>query len=130
MKLADFGKEYVTDHKAAQSTLLRKAGEDNLTVHACYLEKKTFAEIVKGRCVSTNTIRTIKSYEIGNRWLYESALARFNPSSSVDEFHEEIVRRGFGNVKVRVESGRDMVLSFHAVEIMKENGLRICVNQF
>lgn len=88
--------------------------------NAGYRGIKSFAEVVRGRGVEPTTNRTIKVYEEGNGWLYESAVVRLKASAFVDDFREELVRRGCGDIKVRLGGGRDTVLSFQSVAVMKE----------
>lgn len=74
---------------------------------------------MRGRGIQTAAIRTIHVVEEGNGWLYESVVARLKPSFSMVNFKEEIARKGFGDVKVRMGGGKDMVLTFNSVKDMK-----------
>ncbi|KAL7193719.1 hypothetical protein ACSBR2_025357 [Camellia fascicularis] len=82
--------------------------------------KMTFAEVVRGRGAELLVNRTIKVYEEGNGWLYESAVLRLKASASVDDFREELVRQGCGDIIVRLGGGRDIVLSFQSAVVMKK----------
>lgn len=76
VKMADFGKEYITKNKSTKVTQNKKTMEDIQIIEAGYQRKMTYAEVVGGSGVTTNTIKTIKAYEKGNGWFYESAVAR------------------------------------------------------
>lgn len=45
----------------------------------------------------------------------------------MDKFKEELVRRGFEDVRVRMGGGRDMVMLFQSKEIMGERLMRMKV---
>lgn len=52
--------------------------------------------------------------------LYESVIPRLKPFHVVEDFKEEITRRDFGEVTVRVGGGRALVLSFHSKKLVEE----------
>ncbi|KAL7252245.1 hypothetical protein ACSBR1_013987 [Camellia fascicularis] len=85
--------------------------ETKNTYNAGYRGIKSFVEVVRGRGVEPTTNRTIKVYE---------EVVRLKASAFVDDFREELVRRGCGDTKVRLGGGRDTVLSFQSVAVMKE----------
>lgn len=119
VKMAKFGKEFGPKPRSIQVSQTRKAANDNHMATAGYQRTRSLAEVVRGRGIQTAAIRTIHAVEEGNGWLYESVVARLKPSSSVVNFKEEIIRKGFGDVKVRMGGGRNMVLTFNSVEDMK-----------
>ncbi|GMP56130.1 hypothetical protein CsSME_00020718 [Camellia sinensis var. sinensis] len=119
VKMAEFEKVFGPKARSRQVPQTRMAANESLMVTAGYQRTRSFAEVVRGRGIQTATVRTIHTVEEGNGWLYESIVARLKPSFSVVDFKEEIVREGFGDVKVRLGGGRDMVLTFTSVEDMK-----------
>ncbi|CAL5347681.1 unnamed protein product [Camellia sinensis] len=118
VKMAEFEKVFGPKPRSRQVPQTRMATNDSLMVTAGHQRTRSFAEVVRGRGIQTAAIRTIHVVEEGNGWLYESVVVRLKPSLSVVEFKEEIVRQGFGDVKVRLGGGRDMVLTFTSVEDM------------
>ncbi|GMP23016.1 hypothetical protein CsSME_00000781 [Camellia sinensis var. sinensis] len=120
VKMADYGKEYGSKHKAGSSTQPRKfAAEPNRT-HVGYQGKRSFAEVVSGKAAGPNTSCIIKAYEEGNGWLYESVIARLKPLFIVEDFKKELERRDLEEVQVRAGGGRDLVLTFQSQKIMKD----------
>ncbi|KAL7263119.1 hypothetical protein ACSBR1_001323 [Camellia fascicularis] len=120
VKMADYGKEYGTKHKAGPSMQTRKFAEEPNRTHVGYQGKRSFAEVVSGKAAGSNTSCIIKASEEGNGWLYESVIARLKPLYAVEDFKKEIARRDLREVQVRVGGGRDLVLTFQSQEIMKE----------
>ncbi|GMQ03247.1 hypothetical protein CsSME_00049123 [Camellia sinensis var. sinensis] len=125
--MADFGKEYGPQSRLNKAPQTRKVIAANFTHTVGHQRNRSFAEVVSGRGAQTNAIRTIKAYEEGNGWLYESVVVRLKASSSMDTFKEDIARRGFGEVTVRWGGGRDVVLSFNSVTDMKDKLQRMQV---
>ncbi|KAL7254778.1 hypothetical protein ACSBR1_009009 [Camellia fascicularis] len=82
--------------------------------------RKSYADVVRGRGPQPNSVRTIKVQKGANGWLLESAVVRLKPHLSVTEFQDELQRRGYGDIKVRVGDGRQLVLSFQSVSDMSE----------
>ncbi|KAF5950240.1 hypothetical protein HYC85_012233 [Camellia sinensis] len=120
VKMADYGKEYGSKHKAGPSTQPRKfAAEPNRT-HVGYQGKRSFAEVVSGKAAGPNTSCIIKASEEGNGWLYESVIARLKPLFIVEDFKKELERRDLEEVQVRAGGGRDLMLTFQSQEIMKD----------
>ncbi|GMP83746.1 hypothetical protein CsSME_00037553 [Camellia sinensis var. sinensis] len=99
--MVDFGKESGPQPRLNQAPQTKKVIAVNTTYTAGHQRNISFAEVMSDRGVQTNAIRTIKAYEEGNGWLYESVVVRLKASSSMDTFKEDIARRGFGKVKVR-----------------------------
>ncbi|CAL5354769.1 unnamed protein product [Camellia sinensis] len=120
VKMADFAKDYGMKYKDGSTTQSRKFAEKPIRTHVGYQGKRSFAEVVSGKVAGSNTTCTIKAYEEGNGWLYESVIARLKPIHAVEDFQKEIAVRDLGEVQVRVGGGRDLVLSFQSKEAMKE----------
>ncbi|GMP74006.1 hypothetical protein CsSME_00031546 [Camellia sinensis var. sinensis] len=106
--MADFAKDYGMKYKAGSTTQSRKFAEKPIRTHVGYQGKRSFAEVVSGKVAGSNTTCTIKAYEEGNGWLYESVIARLKPIHAVEDFQKEIAVRDLGEVQVRVGGGRDL----------------------
>lgn len=120
VKMADFAKDYGMKYKAGSTMQSRKFAEEPTRTRAGYQGKRSFAEVVSDKLAGPNTTCTIKAFEEGNGWLYESVIARLKPFLAVEAFQKEIAIRDLGEVQVRVGGGRDLVLSFPSKEVMKE----------
>ncbi|KAL7255122.1 hypothetical protein ACSBR1_009317 [Camellia fascicularis] len=120
VKMAEFRKDGDAKPRMVHAPLIRKKLEAKHTFTAGYRGIKSFAEVVSGRGAEPSASRTIKVYEAGNGWLYESAVVRFKALASIDDFREEMIRRGCGDVIVRLGGGRDIVLSFQSTAAMKD----------
>lgn len=81
---------------------------------------KSYAQIVGGHGLTSNSNISIQVNEEGNGWLYDSVIVRLKSQHLVVEFEEELKNRGMGDVQIRVGGGRDIVLTFQSVEIMTE----------
>ncbi|THG17671.1 hypothetical protein TEA_014780 [Camellia sinensis var. sinensis] len=66
VKIAEFGKESGPQPRLKQAPQNRKAIANNTTYNAGYQRNRPIVEVVRGRGVHTNAIRTIKAYEEGN----------------------------------------------------------------
>ncbi|KAL7181994.1 hypothetical protein ACSBR1_040831 [Camellia fascicularis] len=89
-------------------------------VWAPYHGRKSYADVVRGKGPQPNSVRTIKVQKGANGWLYESAVVRLKAHLSVAEFQDELQRKGYGDIKVRVGGGRQLVLSFQSMGAMRE----------
>ncbi|KAL7169865.1 hypothetical protein ACSBR2_034830 [Camellia fascicularis] len=103
VKMAKLGKEFILKPRSIQVPQIRKVINNHM-VNVGYQRTRSLA----------------KTFEEGNGWLYKTVVAKLKPSSSVVDFKKDIVRRGFGDVKVRMGGGRDLVLFFKSVEDMKD----------
>ncbi|GMP57002.1 hypothetical protein CsSME_00021263 [Camellia sinensis var. sinensis] len=81
---------------------------------------KSYAQILTGSGLASNSNISIQAYEEGNGWLYESAIVRLKSHILAGEFKEELKNRGMGNVYVRDGGGRDIVLTFESAGSLKE----------
>ncbi|GMP50137.1 hypothetical protein CsSME_00016876 [Camellia sinensis var. sinensis] len=120
VKMAEFGKDGRATPRMDHAPLIRKKVEGQHPFTAGLRGIKSFAEVVSGRGAESSASKTIKVYEAGNGWLYESAVVRLKPLASIDDFREEMNRRGCGDIIVRLGGGRDIVLSFQSAVAMKE----------
>ncbi|KAL7243616.1 hypothetical protein ACSBR1_015924 [Camellia fascicularis] len=120
VKMAEFRKEYDTKQSKPQLVQQRWSKEGKHTVHDTYQGRKSYADVVRVRDLQSNSVRTIKVQKASNGWLYESVVVRLKPTLLVEEFKDELQGRGHGDITVRVGGGRQLVLSFQSVEVMKE----------
>ncbi|XP_028092152.1 uncharacterized protein LOC114292398, partial [Camellia sinensis] len=73
VKMAEFGKVGRATPRMDHAPLIRKKVEGQHPFTAGLRGIKSFAEVVSGRGAESSASKTIKVYEAGNGWLYESA---------------------------------------------------------
>ncbi|KAL7185222.1 hypothetical protein ACSBR2_027200 [Camellia fascicularis] len=82
---------------------------------------KSYAQALSGQGLALTANINIHAFEEGNGWLYDNVIVRLKPQHLAAEFKEELKNRGMVNVQIRDGGGRDIVLTFESVGIMKEN---------
>ncbi|KAI8006971.1 hypothetical protein LOK49_LG07G01623 [Camellia lanceoleosa] len=109
VKMAQFGKEEVVKHKSAQPNVGRDDRGNSIAIPGSH----------RGRSTSKPTI-TVKAFEEGNGWLYESVIVRLKSSCSVDDFKKELLIKDLGDIKFTIGGGKDVILSFNLVKMMQQ----------
>ncbi|KAL7241830.1 hypothetical protein ACSBR1_014421 [Camellia fascicularis] len=125
VKSVDFGKDYGVKPRSPYVQEVRKDGEANYVYAIIEYRKKTYAQVVEEGVKRDNTSITVRAYEEGNGWLYESVIICLKPYCSVAEFKKELVKRGMGVIKVTTGGGRDVVVSFESVQEIKEKLIKM-----
>ncbi|XP_028061432.1 uncharacterized protein LOC114264892 [Camellia sinensis] len=82
--------------------------------------RRSFAEVVQNGGSAGKAKRTVKAYETGNGWLYDSIIVKLKSILSFNEFKEEVARRGAKDVTVRAGGGRLAVITFSSQQHKKE----------
>ncbi|GMP92906.1 hypothetical protein CsSME_00042953 [Camellia sinensis var. sinensis] len=120
VKVADFGKEQLTNQRPRVAWNEKRTEVSRSVAPALAQGGKSYAQAVSGKRMLPNTSLTINVAEAGNGWLYTSVIVRLKPLRNVVEFKQELHNRRLGDIQVRDGGGRDIVISFASVEIMKE----------
>ncbi|KAL7193594.1 hypothetical protein ACSBR2_025238 [Camellia fascicularis] len=81
--------------------------------------KRSHAEILKTNTrVSAGKVETtIMVDETGHGWLHESVILRFKDEYSVHGIEKIFKEKGIGDVMVRSEGGKDVVVTFRSKEV-------------
>ncbi|GMP47690.1 hypothetical protein CsSME_00015322 [Camellia sinensis var. sinensis] len=86
--------------------------------------RKTFAEVLTGRREVGQSRLVVKTREVGNAWLYESAIIRLHYHVTKAEFKHESQSKGLRQGRIRDGGGRDIVITFSSTE-EKAEGVRL-----
>lgn len=79
VKVADFGKGNAVKQRSGVAKIGRRnVGSSNEALGMAQ-ERKTYAQVVSGRGLLANPRPTINAFEVGNDWLYNSAIVRLKP---------------------------------------------------
>ncbi|CAL5373898.1 unnamed protein product [Camellia sinensis] len=81
-----------------------------------FINKKSFAEVVKGTKVLSSGSVSIKAEVYGNWWLYDSVVVRLKARYVNISLKIELEERGIEGIAVRNCGGRDVLLSFKTKE--------------
>ncbi|GMP68414.1 hypothetical protein CsSME_00028041 [Camellia sinensis var. sinensis] len=120
VKPADFENEQGAKPRLPYGKQERKAEMSSYANATRENTKKSYAQVVGEGRRRVSTSLTVRAYEEGNGWLYESIIARLRSQCSEEDFRKELTKREVGNIKVRAAGGRDLVISFQSVQEMKE----------
>ncbi|CAL5378234.1 unnamed protein product [Camellia sinensis] len=120
VKIADFGQGKVENQQALITPDGRRGIVTTSRVPSMVQKGKSYAQVLGGQGLISNSSISIQVNEEGNGWLYESVIVRLKPQHLVVEFEEELKNRGLGDVQIRVGGGRDIVLTFQTAGIMSE----------
>ncbi|CAL5358449.1 unnamed protein product [Camellia sinensis] len=120
VKPADFEKEQTAKQRLPYGKQDRKAEMSSYANAIMENTKKSYAQVVSEGRRRESTNITVRAYEEGNGWLYESVIARLRPQCSEEDFRKELTKREGGNIKVTAAGGRDLVISFQSAQEMKD----------
>ncbi|CAL5372613.1 unnamed protein product [Camellia sinensis] len=121
VKLAEFGKEVVGKQRSAHPIYGRQFKSKSIAASVMQNGNKSYAQVVKEGGSSSKPTITIMATEEGNGWLYESVIIRLKSTCSAAEFKKELQIRGLGDAKFSLCGGRDVILSFNFVPLMKDS---------
>ncbi|CAL5327246.1 unnamed protein product [Camellia sinensis] len=121
VKLAEFGKEVIGKQRSAHPIYGRQFKSKSIAASVMQNGNKSYAQVVKEGGSSSKPTITIMATEEGNGWLYESVIIRLKSTCSAAEFKKELQIRGLGDAKFSLCGGRDVILSFNFVPLMKDS---------